>query len=44
MQNVCVFCGSSAGKDPVFMASAKALGEAIAEAIKTGSLWPLQRL
>ena len=29
MQNVCVFCGSSAGKDPVFMASAKALGEAI---------------
>lgn len=29
MQDVCVFCGSSAGKDPVFMASAKALGEAI---------------
>jgi len=29
MQNVCVFCGSSAGKDPVFMASAKALGVAI---------------
>ena len=29
MQNVCVFCGSSAGKDPIFMASAKALGQAI---------------
>ena len=31
MQDVCVFCGSSAGKDPVFMQSAKALGEAISQ-------------
>tara|TARA_B100000780_G_C21088497_1_gene438589 strand:- start:400 stop:960 length:561 start_codon:yes stop_codon:yes gene_type:complete len=32
MQDVCVFCGSSAGKDPVFMQAAKALGDAISSA------------
>ena len=32
MQDVCVFCGSSPGEDPVFMQSAKALGEAIGKA------------
>tara|TARA_B110000503_G_scaffold44498_1_gene72696 strand:- start:5125 stop:5691 length:567 start_codon:yes stop_codon:yes gene_type:complete len=32
MQDVCVFCGSSPGEDPVFMQSAKALGEAISKA------------
>ena len=32
MQDVCVFCGSSPGKDPVFMQSAKALGDAISNA------------
>jgi uncharacterized protein (TIGR00730 family) len=32
MQDVCVFCGSSPGKDPVFMQSAKALGDAISSA------------
>jgi uncharacterized protein (TIGR00730 family) len=32
MQDVCVFCGSSAGEDPVFMQSAKALGQAIGKA------------
>jgi uncharacterized protein (TIGR00730 family) len=32
MQNVCVFCGASPGKDPLFMASAKALGAAISSA------------
>jgi uncharacterized protein (TIGR00730 family) len=32
MQDVCVFCGSSAGEDPVFMQSAKALGQAISKA------------
>jgi len=31
MQDVCVFCGSSAGKDPMFIQSAKALGEAISQ-------------
>ena len=29
MQDVCVFCGSSPGENPLFMQSAKALGEAI---------------
>ena len=32
MQDVCVFCGSSPGEDPVFMQSAKALGEAMGKA------------
>ena len=29
MQDVCVFCGASSGKDPLYMNAAKALGEAI---------------
>ena len=31
MQDVCVFCGSSEDQDPVYMAAAKALGDAISE-------------
>lgn len=31
MRSICVYCGSSPGADPVFMASARALGRAIAE-------------
>ncbi|HCH33768.1 MAG TPA: TIGR00730 family Rossman fold protein, partial [Oceanospirillaceae bacterium] len=31
MQDVCVFCGSSEGQDPVYMQAAKALGDAICE-------------
>jgi uncharacterized protein (TIGR00730 family) len=31
MRNICVYCGSSPGADPLFMTSAKALGRAIAE-------------
>jgi len=32
MQDVCVFCGASPGEKPIFMQSAKALGEAISSA------------
>ena len=32
MQDVCVFCGASPGENPIFMQSAKALGEAISHA------------
>lgn len=31
MRNICVYCGSSPGADPLFTTSAKALGRAIAE-------------
>ena len=31
MRNICVYCGSSPGADPLFMTGAKALGRAIAE-------------
>ena len=31
MRSICVFCGSSPGADPRFMASATALGQALAE-------------
>jgi uncharacterized protein (TIGR00730 family) len=30
MRNICVYCGSSPGADPLFIAGAKALGKAIA--------------
>jgi hypothetical protein len=32
MQDVCVFCGSSSGKNPIFMQAAQALGKAISDA------------
>jgi len=32
MQDVCVFCGSSSGQNPVFMQAAQALGKAISDA------------
>ena len=31
MRSICVYCGSSPGADPLFMASARALGQVIAE-------------
>ena len=31
MRNICVYCGSSPGADPLFVAGAKALGKVIAE-------------
>ena len=31
MRSICVYCGSSPGADPLFMAGAKALGKVIAE-------------
>jgi uncharacterized protein (TIGR00730 family) len=31
-QNLCVYCGSGPGKNPAYMAAAKTLGQAIAEA------------
>ena len=38
MQNVCVFCGASPGKEPLFMDSAKALGAVISNA-STGLIY-----
>jgi uncharacterized protein (TIGR00730 family) len=32
IKNICVFCGSGSGKDPVFVAAARTLGQQLAEA------------